>query len=68
MMYYTFPIIGHLGYCDDPVAPSNGGKIYSGNLEGDTVTYFCNKHVEAILAELISGNVTLNQTAVLEQC
>ena len=43
MMYYTFPIIGHLGYCDDPVAPSNGGKIYSGNLEGDTVTYFCNK-------------------------
>ena len=43
MMYSKFHSNAHLGYCDDPVALSNGGKIHSGNLEGDTVTYFCNK-------------------------
>ena len=37
------PIFHYLGYCGAPVAPSNGGEVHSGNLDGDTVTYFCNK-------------------------
>ena len=32
-----------VGYCDEPVAPANGDKISTGNVEGDTVAYFCNK-------------------------
>ena len=41
-----------VGYCDPPVAPSNGGEVHSGNLAGDTVTYFCYKRYKLI------GNVS----------
>ena len=33
----------HTGYCDVPVAPANGGINSTGNVEDDTVTYFCNE-------------------------
>ena len=32
-----------IGYCDEPMAPANGGMNSTGNMEGDTVTYFCNE-------------------------
>ena len=32
-----------LGVCDKPVAPANGSINSTGIMEGDTVTYFCNK-------------------------
>ena len=43
--------VSHFHYlvcCDPPVAPSNGGEVHSGKLEGDTVTYFCNKGYQLI--------------------
>ena len=43
MMSLVFHTIDYLGYCDDPVAPSNGS-----NLEGVAVTYFCNKGYKLI--------------------
>ena len=36
-------VIVCIGYCDVPVAPANGGMNSTGNVEGDTVTYFCNE-------------------------
>ena len=33
----------HTGYCDEPVAPAYGGINSTGNVEDDTVTYFCNE-------------------------
>ena len=38
-----FHVIVCTGYCDEPVAPANGGMNSTGNVEGDTVTYFCNR-------------------------
>ena len=32
-----------VGYCDAPVAPANGGINSTGSIEGDTVTYICNR-------------------------
>ena len=37
---YLYDVVG---YCDEPVAPANGGINSTGIMEGDTVTYFCNK-------------------------
>ena len=30
------------GVCDEPDSPMNGGKVTTGNTEGDTARYFCN--------------------------
>ena len=37
-MFYIY-----VGYCNEPVAPANGGINSTGSMEGDTVTYFCNE-------------------------
>ena len=32
-----------LGYCDKSEAPANGGINSTGNMDGNTVRYFCNR-------------------------